>query len=103
MVRPKMPRNICGELPKGFFKPNGVPLDQLEKIRLSDDEIEALRLVDLLGKQQQVAAVEMHVSRQTLAIILKAARRKVVGCLFNGHALALGNSSRHNTEKSGSD
>jgi predicted DNA-binding protein (UPF0251 family) len=61
----------------------------LEKIELATDEFEALRLVDFQGMQQQVAAQQMQVSRQTLANILKSGRRKLVGCLLNGNALLI--------------
>lgn len=89
MSRPKIPRNICGRPAYQCFKPNGVPVEELEQVRLNADEYEALRLVDLQGLQQQEAAVEMGVSRQTLANVLKAARYKVVSCLTQGKALMM--------------
>jgi predicted DNA-binding protein (UPF0251 family) len=64
-------------------------MSQLEHVHLKEDEFEALRLVDLLGMQQQEAAVAMGVSRQTLANVLKAARFKVVDCLTQGKALIM--------------
>ena len=64
-------------------------MDQLEVLQLAPDELESLRLVDLLGMQQQQAAVEMQVSRQTLANILKKARAKVASCLVEGKALEM--------------
>ncbi len=42
--------------------------------------------------QQQVAAVEMGVSRQTLANLVKAARHKVSDCLLHGKALVMADS-----------
>ncbi len=89
MARPKIPRNICGHPAESCFKPNGRPMSQLEQVYLNEDEFEALRLVDLLGMQQQEAALEMGVSRQTLANVLKAARFKVVDCLTQGKALMM--------------
>ena len=89
MARPKIPRTICGRPADSCFKPNARPMHQLEQVRLNADEFEALRLVDLLGMQQQEAAVEMGVSRQTLANVLKAARFKVVDCLTQGKALMM--------------
>jgi len=89
MPRPKIPRKICGCPADSCFKPNRIPMSQLERVSLADDEFEALRLVDLLGMQQQQAAVEMGVSRQTLANVLKAARFKVVDCLTGGKALIM--------------
>lgn len=89
MARPKIPRNICGHPADSCFKPNARPMSQLEQVFLKDDEFEALRLVDLLGMQQLEAAIEMRVSRQTLANILKEARFKIVDCLTQGKALIM--------------
>ncbi|MDA6077791.1 DUF134 domain-containing protein [Edwardsiella anguillarum] len=50
-----------------------VPVCQLEQVTLARDEFEALRLVDREGLQQQQAAAEMGVSRQTLVNILNIA------------------------------
>ncbi len=95
MPRPKIPRNICGRPADSCFKPNRIPMSQLEKVQLADDEFEALRLVDLLKMQQQEAAIVMGVSRQTLANILKSARFKVMDCLTQGKALIM----HHEEEK----
>ncbi|HFZ8994800.1 TPA: DUF134 domain-containing protein [Citrobacter freundii] len=89
MPRPKIPRKICGQPANTCFKPNGIPTRMLDKVHLKEDEFEALRLVDYLGMQQQEAAVEMGVSRQTLANILKTARFKVIECLSQGKALMM--------------
>ncbi len=89
MPRPKIPRTVCGRPSNSCFKPNGVGMPELEQVMLKEDEFEALRLVDFNGMQQQHAAVEMSVSRQTLANILKSARYKVVDCLANGKALMM--------------
>jgi uncharacterized protein len=70
-------------------------MSQLEQVLLANDEFEALRLVDLLKMQQQEAAIEMGVSRQTLANILKSARFKVMDCLTQGKALIM----HHEEEK----
>ncbi|ADT89058.1 DUF134 domain-containing protein [Vibrio sp. Vb2880] len=93
MARPKIPRQICGTPAQSCFKPNGIPMSQLDTITLQADEFEALRLVDYQGMQQQVAAVEMGVSRQTLANLVKAARRKVSDCLLHGKALVMSEAS----------
>ena len=91
MPRPKIPRRICGRPADSCFKPNARPMIRLEQVHLANDEFEALRLVDLLGMQQQEAAQVMGVSRQTLANVLKAARFKVVDCLAQGKALIMHN------------
>lgn len=89
MGRPKIPRNICGVPADSCFKPNGIPMSEIDKVDLAADEFEALRLVDLKGMLQQDAAAEMGVSRQTLANLVKRARYKVAICLAEGKALLM--------------
>ncbi len=89
MARPKLPRNICSKPSSSCFKPNGQPMSQLSQVELNIDEFEALRLVDFKGLNQQQAALSMGVSRQTLAVIVKNARFKVVDSLVQGKALMM--------------
>ena len=93
MASTKVHPAICGEAANICFKPNGIPMTQLEQVPLAEDEMEALRLVDLLGMQQQEAAKSMNISRQTLANLVKGARHKVVDSLINGKALMTNNIS----------
>lgn len=89
MPRKKIPRQICSTVKHSVFKPNGIPLHQLEVLMLAEDEREAMSLVDGQGMQQIQAAQAMQVSRQTLANLLKSGRKKVVDALLNGKALSL--------------
>ncbi|MGD9963154.1 MAG: DUF134 domain-containing protein [Thermoplasmata archaeon] len=57
--------------------------------RLSVEEMEALRLVDLLGLPHEEAAGMMGVSRKTLWRDLTSARRKLVEALINGWAIQI--------------
>jgi predicted DNA-binding protein (UPF0251 family) len=75
--------------PQTYFKPRGVPVSQLEEIRLSVDEVEALRLADLEGLYHEGAAARMNVSRPTFGRIVEAARRKVAEVLVKGRALRI--------------
>ncbi|NLS12927.1 DUF134 domain-containing protein [Vibrio sp. SM6] len=87
MVRPKIERRICGSAAYSCFKPNGVALGQLAKVTITREELEALRLADVMGLSQQQAADEMGVSRQTFGNAVKQARGKVANALVHGHAL----------------
>ncbi|MGF1909396.1 DUF134 domain-containing protein [Vibrio kasasachensis] len=89
MARPKIHRQICSRAPYSCFKPNGVPMPELQQIELLPEELEALRLADQEGLSQLDAAAQMQVSRQTFGNIVKRARSKVAQCLINGHALLL--------------
>jgi predicted DNA-binding protein (UPF0251 family) len=69
------------------FKPTRTPLDQLEHIPFAADELEALRLCDMLGLTQEEAGRRMGVSRGTVQRIVTAAREKVARALVEGCAL----------------
>ena len=71
------------------FKPAGVPLAQLQEIRISVEEAEAIRLKDLEGLEQEECAQKMNVSRSTFARILLAARQKMADALLNGKAIRI--------------
>jgi predicted DNA-binding protein (UPF0251 family)/predicted Fe-Mo cluster-binding NifX family protein len=70
-----------------YFKPRGVPLRELVEVYLPLDGYEALRLTDHQGLNQEAAALQMRVSRQTFGRILNEARRVVAKALLNGLAL----------------
>lgn len=72
-----------------YFKPRGIPMRILEEVRLSVDELEALRLKDLEGLEQEEAAREMGISRQTFQRVLEEAHRKVAEGLVRGKALRI--------------
>lgn len=93
MPRPRKQRRICCRPAYSCFKPNGVPMAQLETIALAPDEMEAIRLVDLNGLNQLAAAQELGVSRQTLGNTIARARNKVAQALVKGMALDLHSSS----------
>ncbi|HHY97519.1 MAG TPA: DUF134 domain-containing protein [Firmicutes bacterium] len=69
------------------FKPAGVPTRDLEEIILSVEELEAIRLKDLEGLEQEDCAERMQVSRPTFQRVLSLAREKVATALVEGKAL----------------
>jgi predicted DNA-binding protein (UPF0251 family) len=85
--RPVKWRRVAS-LPQVFhFKPAAVPLHMLEEVCLSVEEIEALRLKDLEGLEQEACAKQMNVSRQTFQRVLGSARQKIADALVNGKAI----------------
>jgi len=89
MVRPRLRRRICFCPKADFFKPAGIPLRQLEIIEISPDELESLRLQNLLGLDQIQAAKKMHISQPTFHRTITEARKKVTQALVEGKALKL--------------
>ncbi|MBN1369013.1 MAG: DUF134 domain-containing protein, partial [Dehalococcoidaceae bacterium] len=75
--------------PVDYFKPAGIPSGRLEEVAITVDEIEALRLKDLEGLEQEECAGRMNISRRTFARLLDSAHRKVAGALICGKAMRI--------------
>jgi predicted DNA-binding protein (UPF0251 family) len=84
-----MCRRVGREPEAVYFKPRGIRISRLEEEVLGVDELESLRLADLMGLYQEDAATRMNVSRQTFGRIVESARRKVADALVNGKALKI--------------
>jgi predicted DNA-binding protein (UPF0251 family)/DNA-directed RNA polymerase subunit RPC12/RpoP len=89
MAKPKKDRFVLQPPTVVYYKPQGIPLYQLEQIILAVDEYEAVRLVDYEGLQQADAAERMQVSRATCARILESARHKIAEALTGGKAIRI--------------
>ncbi len=77
-------------LPKAtYYKPREVPLCDLKIVNLSIEELEAIRLCDLLNVEQNEAADVMGISRKTFWNDLQKARQKVTDALVNGKAIEI--------------
>jgi len=89
MVRPRKLRFIGMQPGVRLFKPAGVPVQEADRVVLSLDQFEAIRLVDLEGMDHSGAAELMNVSRPTLSRLVEEARRCVADALVNGKALVI--------------
>jgi predicted DNA-binding protein (UPF0251 family) len=85
--RCKKPRRCSCKFKGKAFKPVGIPMSEVEQVRLSRDELEALKLCDLDDLTQAEAGARMGVSRGTVQRTLAAARRKVALALTRGKAV----------------
>jgi predicted DNA-binding protein (UPF0251 family) len=89
MPRPCRCRKIRCSPDTDYFKPRGIPLDMLEEVNLTLDELEAMRLADLEGLYQEDAAEKMDISRQTFGNIINSAHKKTADALLNAKALKI--------------
>ena len=89
MPRPPKYRRVAFLPSVTYFKPAGIPLRALGEVRLSVEELEAIRLKDLEGLEQGQGAEKMNVSRPTFQRVLASARQKVADALFNGKAVRI--------------
>jgi len=72
-----------------FFKPQGIPMHQLEILRLNLDELEAIHLCDYEDLNQAQAAEKMQISTGTLQRLLYAGRKKIADALYSSKAIQI--------------
>ena len=72
-----------------YFKPAGVPIHLTDEVCLSIEEVEAIRLKDLEGLDQEESAEKMRVSRPTFQRVLGSARQRIADALLNGKAIRI--------------
>ena len=80
-----------------YFVPFDVQTNNIEENILRIEEVEAIRLKDLEGLEQEECAEKMEVSRQTFQRILNIAREKIADSIINGKAIRIegGNFTRN--------
>jgi predicted DNA-binding protein (UPF0251 family) len=64
-------------------------MHRLTEIILDHDELEALRLADILKKSHEDAADKMKISRATFGRIVSSARQKTADGILNGKAIRI--------------
>lgn len=89
MPRPTKPRWVEFVPTVTYFKPAGIRMRELEEVSLGVDEVEALRLKDLLALEQEDCAKRMNLAQSTFQRILTAARAKLSRAIIEGKALRI--------------
>jgi predicted DNA-binding protein (UPF0251 family) len=89
MPRPRLCRRIRFNPNITYFKPRGVPLNLLEVIELTAEELEALRLKNINGLDQIECAKKMNTSQSTFQRILSSAYKKITKALIEGKAIEI--------------
>ncbi len=89
MVRPRRIRRIFFQPDVTYFKPAGIPMNNLQETILSFDELEAIRLIDSEGMEQSKAGKKMKISQSTLSRLLKTARKKLADAIITGRAIKI--------------
>ena len=89
MPRPLKCRRVCFVPGVTYFKPTGVSCRFLDEIKISMEELEAVRLKDMEGLEQEQGAEQMNISRPTFQRILASARQKIAEALLNGKAIRI--------------
>jgi uncharacterized protein len=87
LPRPRKPRFVSGFPAMTAFVPQGLPVTG--KVSLTVEELEAIRLSDFEGLDQEAAAGMMGVSRHTFGRVLACARAIVAEALVTSKALRI--------------
>ncbi|RPH37730.1 DUF134 domain-containing protein [bacterium] len=102
MARPRQFRILSPSSPaQRLYLPDGVFPESADLSNLRVEELEALRLADVEGLDQEQAARKMHISRQTFGRLLTSARRTVAKALIAGRGLSIGGGVYQYQEKEG--
>ncbi len=72
-----------------YFKPQGVPIRDLQIIELTMEEVESYRLRHINDLEQTEAAEKMGASTSTYQRILNSAYKKIADALINGKAIKI--------------
>lgn len=89
MARPEKNRKICTPpLMKGF-KPFGIPSCKIEKINLSFEEYESIKLINYEMLSQKEASERMNVSRPTITRIYNKALKTIAKAFIEGKAIEI--------------
>ena len=89
MVRPRVCRRVRFRPKSYYFKPQGIPMLELEEILLTKEEMESIKLKDFDKMEQIEAAQKMNTSQSTFQRILASARGKVSEAIVRGKALKI--------------
>lgn len=89
MPRPKRFRRTSFKPNVLYFKPRGIPLQQLEEVILLSDEIEAIKLHDVDNLEHIEAAAKMNISQPTFGRILNSAYKKIGQAIIKGQAIRI--------------
>jgi len=70
-----------------YYKPRGIPLNTLDTVVVTDEELEALRLRYLERLSQETAAKKMGISQSQYQRDLSLALEKITKALVEGQAI----------------
>ncbi|MFH1967726.1 MAG: DUF134 domain-containing protein [Patescibacteria group bacterium] len=84
-----MPRCMRFQPNVYYFKPQGIPLRELEEVVLLPDELEAIKLYEVDGLEQIEASEKMKISQPTFARLLGSANKKIAEAIIKGKAIKI--------------
>ena len=83
VARPCKQRRICARPGCERFGPQDDIAADRPSIKMTIDEFESIRLIDLEGMTQEQCAEQMNIARTTAQTVYNSARLKLAQCLVN--------------------
>ena len=87
--RPYSRRFIRNQINPYYFKPQGIPMRSLDMVELTAEEVEALRLKNIMNLDQVECAKRMKTSQSTFQRILSSAYKKISQAIVEGKAIKI--------------
>ncbi len=72
-----------------YFKPRGVPLSSLMETKITDEELETLRLRYIENLDQQTSAEKMGISQSQYQRDISTVLEKITRALIEGNAISI--------------
>lgn len=88
-MRRRLRRKIGYNFAQHYFKPRGIPLTELDEIKITDEELETLRLRFLSDLNQHEAAEKMGISQSQYQRDIVKAMEKITKALIEGKAILI--------------
>jgi hypothetical protein len=86
-MRRRNRRRVRFDFNEIYFKPRGVPLSSLMETKITDEELETLRLRYIENLDQQTAAEKMGLSQSQYQRDISTVLEKITRALIEGNAI----------------
>jgi hypothetical protein len=88
-MRRRNRRRVRFDFDEIYFKPRGVPLSSLMETKITDEELETLRLRYIEDLDQQTAADKMGLSQSQYQRDISTVLEKITRALIEGNAISI--------------
>jgi len=88
-MRRRNRRRVGFDFDEIYFKPRGIPLSSLMETKITDEELETLRLRYIENLDQESAAKRMGISQSQYQRDISTVLEKITRALIEGNAISI--------------
>ena len=89
MSRPRKNRKICNPPKMKGFKPFGLPICEIENIKMTFEEYESIKLINYEMLSQDQASEQMSISRPTFTRLYNTALKSIAKAFVEGRMITI--------------